>query len=69
MTHEAACGIHQLTLKRQPRKMVNQFVSNTQSVRQNTQSVRQQQPTNYLSVFDHFVGLALKGLKPITEVF
>ena len=25
--------------------------------------IRQQQPTNCLSVFDHFVGLALKGLK------
>ena len=28
-----------------------------------TQTVRRQKPTNYLSVFDHFVGLALKGLK------
>ena len=27
-----------------------------------TQTIRGQQPTNYLSVFDHFVGLALKGL-------
>ena len=28
-------------------------------------------PTNYLSVFDHFVGLALKGLKgnSITYIF
>ena len=24
-------------------------------------------PTSYLSVFDHFVGLAFKGLKPIQE--
>ena len=26
-----------------------------------TQTIRRQQPTNCLSVFDHFVGLALKG--------
>ena len=30
-----------------------------------TQIIRRQQPTNYLSVFDHFVGLAIKGLKEI----
>ena len=28
-----------------------------------TQAIRWQQPMTYLSVFDHFVGLALKGLK------
>ena len=28
------------------------------------QTIRRQQPTNCLSVFDHFVGLALKGLNP-----
>ena len=28
-----------------------------------TQTIRQQKPTNCLSVFDHFVGLALKWLK------
>ena len=27
-----------------------------------TQAIRRQQPTNCLKVFDHFVGLALKGL-------
>ena len=27
-----------------------------------TQTIRRQQPTNCLSLFDHFVGLALKGL-------
>ena len=26
-----------------------------------TQTIRQQQPTNCLSIFEHFVGLALKG--------
>ena len=39
------------TITRQLRKMVKQ-----------TQTIRRQQPTNCLSVFDHFVGLALKGL-------
>ena len=28
-----------------------------------TQTIRQQQPTSCLVLFDHFVGLALKGLK------
>ena len=28
-----------------------------------TQAIRRQQPKNRFSVFDHFVGLALKGLK------
>ena len=32
-----------------------------------TKKIRQQKPTNYLSVFDHFVGLALKGLKYETQ--
>ena len=33
-----------------------------------TQTIRRQQPPNCLSVFDHFVGLALKGLNfPIQE--
>ena len=36
--------------KRQPNKMVKQI-----------QTTRWQQPTNCLSVFDHIVGLAIKG--------
>ena len=40
-----------LTFKRQPDKMVR-----------HTQTVRLQKPTGCLSVFDHFVGLVLKGL-------
>ena len=28
-----------------------------------TQTIRRQQPMNCLSVFDHFVGLALKGFR------
>ena len=39
--------------KQQPHRMVKQ-----------TQTICRQQPTNCLSVFDHFVGLALKSLTP-----
>ena len=38
-------------IKRQPRKMVRY-----------TRTIRRQHPGNCLNVFDHFVGLALKGL-------
>ena len=41
-----------LTLKCQPYKMIK-----------HTQIIRRQQPTDCLSVFDHLVRLALKGLK------
>ena len=34
-----------------------------------TQAIRLQQPTNCLSIFDHFVGLALKGLCWIISPF
>ena len=44
-------NIYLLTFKRQPHKMVK-----------HAKTSRRQQPTNCLSVFDHFVGLALKGL-------
>ena len=37
--------------KRQPHKMVK-----------HTQTIRQMLPTSFLSLFDHFVGLALKWL-------
>ena len=39
------------TFKRQLHKMVK-----------HTQAIRRQQPMNFMSVFDHFVVLALKGL-------
>ena len=32
-----------------------------------TQTIRQQHPTNCLSVFDYFVGLALKELRECSE--
>ena len=40
-----------LPFKRQPHKVVKHI-----------QTIRRQKPTNCLSVFDHFVGLAFKGL-------
>ena len=33
---------------------------------EHTQTIRQVLPTNCFSVFDHFVGLALKGLTSLT---
>ena len=33
----------------------------------NTQRIRRQQPTNCLSVIEHSVGLALKGLKSLDD--
>ena len=43
------------SFKRQTHKMVK-----------HNQTIRRLLPTNYLSVFDHFVGLALKELKNIS---
>ena len=34
-----------------------------------TQTIRWQQPTNCLSMFEHFVGLALKGLTHFVSMF
>ena len=39
------------------------FKRQSQKMVKHTQTIRRQQPTNCLSVFDHFVGLALNGLK------
>ena len=36
---------------------------------QQTQTIRRQQPTSCLSVFDHFVGLALKRLNQLLSYF
>ena len=41
-----------MPIKRQSHKMVK-----------HTQTIRRKKPTNCLSVFDHFVGLVLKGLR------
>ena len=48
---EFRCWYYQ-PYKRQPHKMVK-----------HTQTIRRQNPTNCLSVSDHFLPLALKGLK------
>ena len=32
-------------------------------------TIRRENPTNCLSVFDHFVGLALKGLISFNKIF
>ena len=45
------------SFKRQPHKMVK-----------DTQTVRRLLPTNCLSVFDYFVGLAFKGLTAVSFV-
>ena len=51
-------GVSQIyPFKRQPHKMVK-----------HTQAICQQRLTNCLSVFDHFVGLALKGLKKFFKI-
>ena len=34
-----------------------------------TQTIRQLLPANCLSLFDHFVGLAFKGLNDVTHVY
>ena len=34
---------------------------------EHTQTIRRQQPTNCLSVYDHFVGLEFKGLTIFSE--
>ena len=44
--------IFMVLLGNQPHKMIK-----------HTQKIRWQQPTNFLSEYDHFVGLAFNGLK------
>ena len=49
--------IQYYTFTRQHHKMIK-----------HSQETRRQKPTNCLSVFDHFVGLPLKGLKHFLSV-
>ena len=42
---------------------VNPLSANPHKMIKHTQTIRCQQLSNCLSVFDHFVGLALKGLR------
>ena len=44
----------------------NPFNTNPTKWSNTLKQIRRQQPTNCLSVFDHFVGPALKGLKYIS---
>ena len=43
------------------------FKSQSHKMVKHTQTIRRQKPTNCLSVFDHFVGLALKGLRYVDK--
>ena len=44
-------------------KIVNPLSAQPHKMIKHTQTIRRLLPTNCLSVFDHFAGLALKGLK------
>ena len=44
-------------------KILQAFKHQTHKRNKHTQKVYLQQPKNCLSVFDHFVGLTLKGLR------
>ena len=48
--------------------MINPLSANPAKLQKHTQTIRRQKPTNCLSVFDHFVGLALKGLMLISLI-
>ena len=41
---------------------LNTFSANSTKMVKHTQTIRRQKPTNYLSGFDYFDGLELKGL-------
>ena len=43
--------------------MINPLSASPHKMVKHTQTIHRQKPTNCLSVFDHFVGLALKGLR------
>ena len=44
----------------EPCQTFNPLSTNPHKMVKHTQAIRRQQPTNCLSVFDHFVGLAVK---------
>ena len=43
--------------------MINPLSANPHKMLKHTQTIHRQKPINCLSLFDHFVGLALKDLK------
>ena len=53
--------LHYLTLE--------PFKRQSQKIVKHNQTIRRQQLTNCLSVFDHFVGLVLKGLRSDSNKF
>ena len=48
-------------------EVVNHFSANPRKWSNTPKKIPWQQPKNYLRAFDHFVGLALKGLRRILE--
>ena len=48
------------------RTSFNSLSANLKKMVKHTQTICRQQPTNCLNVFDHFVGLVLKGLTAST---
>ena len=44
---------------------INPLSANPHKIVKHTQTIRRLLPTNCLSVFDHFVGFALTGLKAV----
>ena len=53
---------HLIRISKQNTPDINRFKRQRQKMVKHTQTIRRQQPTNCLSVFDHFVGLAFKGI-------
>ena len=49
-------------IKVSPRKLTQHFKRQSHKILKHTQTIRRQQPKKCLSMFDHFVELALKGL-------
>ena len=49
-------------------KQLKPFKRQTHKMVKHTQTIRRLLPTNCLSVFDYFVGLALEGLKEAIEL-
>ena len=54
-----------IKLKKIKSLVIKTFKSQSHKMVKHTQTIRRLLPTNCLSVFDHFVGLTLKGLTSI----
>ena len=64
------CGDHRITLFKRFRTYLCELTLEvpTHKTVKHPQTIRRQQPTNCLSVFEHFVGLALKGLTNLKKI-